>query len=244
MNYILLAAGRGSRLHPLTLNTPKSMYKLDKNTTILQRMIKKIKKYDDKSKIIIVTGFKRNLIESQVFEKHLEEIIFLNNPFYNITNSIASLWFAKEYLIDSDVTIINADIVMQDELIRDIVCKTNEKPFVLLDSSIKQNGDYNVQVKNERVLVMSKQLENYFGEYAGVTKLDVHSALKLYKKVCSMIENEAYDQWYENCLVQMIFNEDFELFYEDISKFKWTEVDCVEDMLLAKEIHLSEKNEI
>ena len=35
----------------------------------------------------------------------------------------------------------------------------------------------------------------------------------------------------------MIFDEDFQLFYEDICEYKWTEVDCVSDMLLAKSIH-------
>ena len=53
-----------------------------------------------------------------------------------------------------------------------------------------------------------------------------------------MVETGMYDQWYENALVQMIFNEDFQLYYEDIRDYKWTEVDCVSDMLLAKQIHM------
>ena len=87
---------------------------------------------------------------------------------------------------------------------------------------------------------MSKDLDHYYGEYAGVTKLDKESALELYQRICIMVETGMYDQWYENALVQMIFNEDFQLYYEDIRDYKWTEVDCVSDMLLAKQIHMEE----
>jgi len=239
MTYIILAAGKGDRLHPLTLSMPKSMYKLDKDMSVLQRMVESIKKYDPNSNVVIVTGFKREIIE-----KDIKNVIFINNPFYSVTNSIASLWFAKDYLLDENVTIINADIVMQEELVEMELCKKVEKPMVFIDSSIKTHGDYNVQVKDNKILVMSKQLQNYFGEYAGVTKLDKISAKRLYSEVVQMVEvNGIYDQWYENVLVQMIFNEDFELFYRDISEFRWTEIDCVEDMLLAKDIHSKDKRD-
>ena len=39
-----MVAGKGSRLHPLTLKHPKSMYKLDEDMTLLQRMVMLIKK--------------------------------------------------------------------------------------------------------------------------------------------------------------------------------------------------------
>ena len=56
MKYIFLVAGKGSRLHPLTLEHPKSMFKLDENTTLLQRMVKLLKKNDPEADIVVVTG--------------------------------------------------------------------------------------------------------------------------------------------------------------------------------------------
>ncbi len=232
MKYIFLMAGKGSRLHPLTLSYPKSLYKLDKDTSILKRMVSLIKKYDAEAKIIVVVGF--------MCEKIMEEVSgvqFLYNPFYEVTNSIASLWFARNCLESDNVTIINGDIVVEEKLVRDYVCCRVDRPEVLIDSSIKNSGDYNVQVNNGRILVMSKELEDYYGEYAGITKLDRESAMRLRQCVEQMVGNGMYDQWYENALVQMIFNEDFKLYYKDISEYKWTEVDCVSDMLLAKQIH-------
>lgn len=237
MTYIFLLAGRGSRLHPLTLKYPKSLYKLDKNTTVFKRMVDLIKAYDKQAKIVAVVGF---------MSKHIKEsitgITFVENPFFEVTNSIASLWFARQYLDSENVTIINGDIVVEQNVVIDFITKDVQRPQVFIDSSIKNNGDYNVQVNDEKILVMSKDLNSYYGEYAGITKLDGISAQKLKHTVEDMVQNGMYDQWYENALVQMIFNDDFELFYQDICEYRWTEVDCVSDMLLAKQIHTIEKN--
>ena len=235
MKYIFMVAGKGTRLQPLTLKHPKSMYKLDENTTLLQRMVGLIKKHDKNADIVIVTGHMHRSIEEQV-----EGVRFIYNPFYEVTNSIASLWFAKEELIDDSVVLIDGDIVMSEELIEEILCKPVEKPYVLVDSSIKTDGDYNVEVSGDQVLVMSKELDNYYGEYAGVTMLDRESSVLMKKEMESMVEEGFYDQWYENALVQLIFKNDFKLYYIDITNYDWTEVDSVNDLLLAKRIHTQE----
>ena len=54
MTYIILAAGKGSNLQPLTLKYPKTSYKLDDNTTVLQRMVRKIRSMDKKAEIVVV----------------------------------------------------------------------------------------------------------------------------------------------------------------------------------------------
>ena len=136
MKYIFMVAGKGTRLHPLTLKHPKSMYKLDENTTLLQRMVQLIKKYDKDADIVIVTGHMHRAIEEQV-----QGVKFVYNPFYEVTNSIASLWFAQEELDADNVVLIDGDIVMSDELVREVMCKPVDKPLVLVDSSIKTDGD-------------------------------------------------------------------------------------------------------
>ncbi len=235
MKYIFMVAGKGSRLQPLTLNHPKSMFKLDNNTTLIQRMVKIIKKIDKESDIVVVTGHMHRSIESE-----LENVTLVYNPFYAVTNSIASLWFAKEHLDADNIVLIDGDIVMSEKLMKDIVCVPVNKPTVLLDSSIKTDGDYNVQISGDQVLVMSKDLDSYYGEYAGVTKLDRESARLMKEEMDAMVEDGNYDQWYENALVQLIFKDNFHLYYEDICNYDWTEVDCVSDLIHAKNIHMKE----
>ncbi len=236
MKYILLVAGKGSRLQPLTLKHPKSMFKLDENTNLVQRMVSLIKKSDKNAEIVAVTGHMHRCIE-----KSLDGVEFVYNPFYEVTNSIASLWMAKEHLNSDNVVLIDGDIVMSGKLIEEVVCSPVTKATVLLDSSIRTSGDYNVEISEDKVLVMSKELKTYYGEYAGVTKLDRKSALLLKDEMEVMVEEGYYDQWYENALVQMIFKNNFELYYHDISSYEWTEVDEVNDLILAKNIHLKEK---
>ena len=87
---------------------------------------------------------------------------------------------------------------------------------------------------------MSKELENYYGEYAGITKLDRFTAELFRKEVNDMVESGFYDQWYENALVQLIFKTNFKLHYVDVINYSWTEVDSVNDLLIAKQIYLKD----
>ena len=89
MKYIFLVAGKGSRLSPLTSDMPKSMFKLGVDTTLISRMVNLIKRYDGNGDIVVVTGHKHKSIEQE-----LNGVTFINNPFYEVTNSIASLWLS------------------------------------------------------------------------------------------------------------------------------------------------------
>ena len=231
MRYILLAAGIGKRLHPLTKKYPKCLYKLNENMTIAQMTINNIRLFDPSAEIVVVTGFMGRLIENTI-----KNVLFIYNPFFACTNSIASLWFARNFLT-GHVTIVNADVVADRNLMEEIITQELDYPCVLIDSSIKKDGDYNVQVKGEYVVVMSKELQDYYGEYAGITKLEPRSASLLKDEIERMLEEGSYDQWYESALVQLVFNSNFRLRYKDISDYNWTEVDCVDDLLKAKEIY-------
>lgn len=234
MTYIFLVAGKGTRMSPLTKNYPKTLFKLEKNVTILGQMIKMIKKYDKSPRIVVVTGFMHDEIENSVDK----DVIFVHNPFFAVTNSLASLWFASQYL-DSETVIINGDVIVSEEMMRDVIVKHTDKPMALLDGSIKNDGDYNADVIGDRVVVMSKGLDTYYGEFVGIVKADKDTAQLLKNEIDVMIHNEQYDQWYEDALIQLIFEDDFVLYYKDVSSYEWTEVDSVNDLLHARKIHQS-----
>ena len=232
MTYIILAAGMGTNLQPLTLKTPKSLYKLDRHSTILQRMVMTIRKYDNNAEIVVVAGF---MYEHVLREVERENVIVVRNPFYAITSSIASLWFAKKYLERDNVTILSSDIVLEDRLFEEIICVDTDRPFVLVDSD-KTTGKYNVQVQGNKICVMSKALSSFFAQYVCVTKLDAVSSRFLMEEIEVMINREMYDQLFEDALVQMIFENDFDLYYKDIKGYSWTEVDTVDDLIKAREV--------
>ena len=78
MTYIILAAGMGTSLQPLTLKTPKSLYKLDRHSTVLQRLVRTIRKYDQTAEIVVVAGF---MYEHVLREVEKENVIIVRNPF-------------------------------------------------------------------------------------------------------------------------------------------------------------------
>lgn len=237
MTYIILSAGKGVNLQPLTLNHPKSLYKLDDNTTILQRLVRKIRKYDAEAEIVVVVGYMYKQIQKELEDDNVK---FVHNPFYSVTCSMGSLWFAKDFLQRENVTIINGDIVASDKLMKDIVCQYTDYPYVLIDSSHKDANKYNVQVQGDLVCVMSKNLSQYLGNYASITKLDAVSSRFLLEQLNQMVNEEMYNLFFEDTLIQMIFDKNFELYYKDICEYKWTEVDAVDDLIKAKIINIQD----
>ena len=239
MTYIILSAGKGAKLYPLTLNHPKSLYKLDDKTTILQRIVHMIRKYDAEAEIVVVVGYMYKQIQRELEDDNVQ---FAHNPFYSVTSSMGSLWFAKEYLQRENVTILNGDIVTSDKLLQDVICQHTDYPYVLLDSSHKDANKYNVQVQDDLVCVMSKNLTEYKGNYANVTKLDAVTSRFLLEQLDQMVNEGMYNLFFEDALVQMIFEKNFELYYKDIKEYEWTEVDNVDDLLIARKISFESKD--
>ena len=233
MTYIVLVAGQGKNLQPLTLSHPKTLYKLDGKTTVLQRLVRSIRLYDKKAEIVVVVGFMYKHIQKELED---DNVVFVSNPFYAVTGSMGSLWFAKGYLQRENVTIINGDIVMSDHLMGDIICSYTDVPYVLLDSTQKNGNKYNVQVQGEKVCVMSKNLTEFLGNYASVTKLDAVSSRFVLEQLVQMVNEGMYNLFFEDALVQLIFDKNFELYYSDIKDYQWTEVDNVDDLLKARQI--------
>ena len=235
MTYVILSAGKGVKLHPLTLNHPKSLYKLDDKTTILQRLVRMIRKFDEDAEIIVVVGYMYKAVQRELEDDNVK---FVHNPFYSVTSSMGSLWFAKDYLQRENVTIINGDIVASSSLMQDAICQHTDYPYVLIDSSHRDANKYNVQVQGEKVCVMSKNLTQFLGNYASITKLDAVSSRFLLEQLHQMVNEGMYNLFFEDALVQMIFDNNFELYYLDIKDYQWTEVDTVDDLLKAKEINV------
>lgn len=233
MTYILLVAGLGAKLQPLTLKHPKSLYKLDENTSVLQHSIRSIRHFDQEAEIVVVVGFMSEYIKKEVLPDNVKIVL---NPFYSVTGSMGSLWFARKYLQRENVTIINGDLVMGNDLVKNIICKYTDCPYVLVDSSKSVEGKYNVQTQENRVCVISKNLTSYFATYASVTKLDAVSSRFFLDELEKMVSDEMYTLFFEDALVQLIFEKDFDLFYKDVKNYRWVEVDSVDDLLKAKEI--------
>ncbi len=238
MQYIILAAGVGSRLYPYTKNMPKCMVKVTSTETIVERAIRLINSNDKDAVITLVLGYQGNSIKRLLGNNKCNYIV---NPFYKVTNSIASLWFARNVLEKHEPTVIlNADIVFSKSLAKEICTIPNES-IIYYDSSIRSNGDYNVQELNDNMIVMGKELDQYSGEYVGITKYPGNEIQYILDEIDMMIHDDLYDQWYENALVQMSLNGTLRFKTIDISDHDWSEIDSIDNLMKIREIIKREK---
>ncbi len=113
---IILAAGFGSRLAPVTLDTPKSLVKVNGERiidTLLDALVAK-----GITNITIVRGYKKEQFDA-LLEKY-STIRFIDNPEYNITNNISSAVCAADlidrcYICEADLYITNPDVINKYE---------------------------------------------------------------------------------------------------------------------------------
>lgn len=239
MEYIILAAGVGSRLYPYTKNSPKCLVKVTENETVIERGLRLIKKYDNDAHVTVVLGFQYQRIIDILKDK----CDYIVNPFYKVTNSIASLWFARNILKKKKTTVImNADIVFSDSFAKEI-CSEPEESVIYFDSSIRTNGDYNVQEIDNQMVVMAKELDEYSGEYVGITKFTPEDTQLLLSEISEMVFDDLYDQWYENALVQLSLTERHYFKTKDACDYEWSEIDSVDNLMKIRQIIKHENND-
>ena len=108
---------------------------------------------------------------------------------------------------------------------------------------VKNMTRYNVAIDGDLVVVMSKNLEKYYGEYVGVVILDKKTAEELTAVLDEMIREEQYNEWHEDVIARMIFRKNKNFFYYDMRDYEWTEIDNVDDLIKAKKILHGEAGE-
>ncbi|MBR6349764.1 MAG: NTP transferase domain-containing protein, partial [Lachnospiraceae bacterium] len=135
MKAILLAAGVGTRIVKDIGPMPKSMLEVDGQPLIVHT-VQLLQK--NNMEVTVITGFQHRVIEEAL--KDLGVTIYYN-PFYAVTNSIGSLWYAREELNTDEVFIANADVFYTQEML-DIVFAAKRSVFLLSDETRADQGDY------------------------------------------------------------------------------------------------------
>ena len=116
-NCIILAAGLGSRLEPLTKQTPKCCLQFINGETIIQRLVRQIFNFTNIDNITICVGFHSEKIINAL-SSYNNRISFVYNPIYNETNNMYSSLLGIETISNSNsLTIVNADCVYSDDIL-------------------------------------------------------------------------------------------------------------------------------
>lgn len=237
MKVIILAAGRGTRISKLIGDIPKCTVDVCGKPLIVRTLeIFNANKIHDVS---IVLGYKHKVIEDVVKDYNLKQYL---NPFYHVTNSIASLWFAlQEFDGKEDILICNGDVFFTQKII-DNIFEEKRDLVMLSDRSKVDTGDYFFKTKGGVIVNYGKELtrENRDCEYVGIAKISKENVAKFKERLTEMIDRQESDKWWENVLYSMAKERD--IYVRDVDGAFWAEVDYIEDY--AKILEYVKNNEL
>lgn len=230
MKALLLAAGRGTRISRYLDGNPKCTIELGNGQKLIEYTVELLKNKGI-SEIALVTGYRHQVIENLLTNSGVQ---FFYNPFFDVTNSIASLWFARNFLCDDDILIMNAD-VFAEGAVYDQLLSCDKNPVLAFDSSRKEEADYKFYCPNGVIEKYGKELtgDDITGEYVGFAVLRKNYLTKFTSHLLEMINTQKHGLWWENILYELSAIED--IYVEDVNGKFWAEVDYIEDYNRIKE---------
>lgn len=226
MRVLLLAAGRGTRISRYLQGNPKCTVDVN-GQPLIQYTVNTLKKKGI-TEIAVVTGYRHEVIEELLSNQGIK---FYYNPFFDVTNSIASAWFARDFFTNDDIIVMNADVFCEDALYDEVLALT-DSPVMIADTTRKEEADYKFYFENNRLLKYGKELEgqDITGEYVGIAKMSAAFVPEFVSRLEKMINTQNNSVWWENVLYSMIAPpSQLPVFVHNIAGKFWAEVDYIED---------------
>lgn len=224
MKALLLAAGKGTRISRYLNGKPKCTVEIAPGLPLIQYTVDLLKSKGI-TDIAIVTGYKKNVIEDLL---HDQGIKFYYSPFFDITNSIVSAWFARDFIKDDDIIIMNADVFCEEKLY-DKIFETKQSPVMFYDTGRIEEADYKFYCENSKIVKYGKELtpDETSGEYVGIAKMDKEFLPTFVKQIETLVEQQQHSIWWENVLYSL--TDKMPITACDIAPMFWAEVDYIED---------------
>lgn len=218
MRAIILAAGMGTRLRPLTLTTPKSLIEVN-GETLLERQIRFLKERSI-TEIIVVTGY---LAEKFEFLRDKYGVTLVHNDKYDVYNNFYTMYLVRDYL--SDTYVIDADNYLVDNFIENDVKQSTY--FSAFKSGFSDEWlleyDDNNKVNNIRVT----SGEGYI--LSGVSFWDSEAGLFLKNRLEDYYKNNDFANLYWDNLIMDNLKE-ISVFIKKIPSDATFEVDSLTDL--------------
>ncbi|MBR3685872.1 MAG: phosphoenolpyruvate mutase [Clostridia bacterium] len=125
MKALILNSGLGRRMGVLTSEHPKCMTEISARDTILSRQLKLIAEAGIKE-VVMTTGYFDEILVNYCHSLNLPlNYTFVNNPVYDKTNYIYSIYCAKDHLRDEDIVLMHGDLVFESEVFDKVIASEN-----------------------------------------------------------------------------------------------------------------------
>lgn len=242
MQALILAAGMGRRLGEFTANNTKCMLEVN-GVRLIDRMLSQLLRLD-LSRIVIVIGYEGENLRRYVSGRYPEApIVYVENPIYDKTNNIYSLWLARDFLLGDDTLLLESDLIFDDEALNLALNSQYNNVALVAKYETWMDGTM-VRIDDECNIVNFIPKKDF--KYSDVATY--HKTVNIYKFSREFIADHylpflgAYirvlgeNEYYEQVLRVITLIDSCDLKALPIHGINWYEIDDVQDLRIAETI--------
>jgi choline kinase len=231
---LLLAAGTGSRLAPLTDMQPKCLVSVNK-ISILERLIHSLKIHKFK-RLVVVIGHQGDCIRNFLGTRAGGmEISYINSPLYKTTNNIYSLWLARK-AIDEPFLLLESDLVFDSEMLKNML-----QPDRIAVAKLRPWMDGTTVTINSNLEIASfhcgahKHDDNQY-KTVNIYSLSTMTWQLLRERLDLHISNNMVNGYYETVFADMVSEGCVSFKPVFFDPRRWYEIDTIADLRAAERV--------
>ena len=241
---IILVAGLGSRLKPLTDEVPKCLTEVN-GKAILEHSLSILEK-DGIDETVVVVGYLGDTVIDKIGHKYGNmEITYLWNEIYDETNTMYSAWLAREYL-EQGALLIEGDTVFEEALIKRVLQTPQDKTFWVGDRFRREYlGSMSITDNKNRIVdlkIVREELKEYKDNYyksTGILKITPEYG-KMFSKWLDDDVKKGNVQIYYDIVIEKHLKDD-PIYVYDITGGIWNEIDSLDDLRKTEKIFIPTK---
>lgn len=231
MKAILLSAGQGSRLKPLTDKKPKCLVEINQKS-ILERQIESLQKSGVKD-VVVIIGYMAEKVKEKLKKYKKINIKFVFDKNYQIANNMHGLMLAEEEIKDGFL-LMNGDVVLDTEIIADLIKCRHKNAFPIEQDKYLEEA-MKVIIKDGLVRNIRKDIkkEEASGCSIDVYKFSEEGAKVLFEEINYIIgEQKKLNEWTEVAIRNILHK--IEIYPLYINGKKWMDIDTLDDLKIAE----------
>lgn len=231
MKAIILAAGSGLRLNGKSGGMPKCLLELG-GLTLIERQVRILRSLGI-SEIVPVVGYEGALVREICGPQHS----YVTNDQFATTNSLFSLWRAREHMQDGFV-VLNSDVLFDERMLAALLASPHDDALLFepAENGAPRLGDeeMKVRISDGRVVEISKRMDPAIadGENVGIVKFGPAGATLLIEHMDQLLSRGELNAWAPRAF--QAFAADRPLFAISTNGLAWIEIDFPEDYKRAQ----------